>query len=65
MEQAFQLSFQNGQNYGDNHFNKPTIKGSIREQNQAVGLLNIGNTCYFNSLLQIYYSLPSFVEKIL
>lgn len=26
---------------------------------------NIGNTCYFNSLLQIYYSLPNFVEKIL
>lgn len=26
---------------------------------------NIGNTCYFNSLLQIYYTLPNFVKKIL
>ena len=24
----------------------------------------MGNTCYFNSLLQIYYSLPNFVERI-
>lgn len=36
----------------------------MRQEDQAVGLRNIGNTCYFNSLLQIYYSLPSFVEKI-
>jgi ubiquitin C-terminal hydrolase len=41
------------------------IKQRIRSQNLPVGLLNIGNTCYFNSLLQIYYSLPHFVTKIL
>lgn len=37
----------------------------IREKNQPTGLRNIGNTCYFNSLLQVYYTLPSFVGKIL
>ena len=26
---------------------------------------NIGNTCYFNSLLQVYYTLPGFVKQIL
>jgi len=29
------------------------------------GLKNIGNTCYFNSLLQVYYNLPRFVQEVL
>jgi ubiquitin carboxyl-terminal hydrolase 25/28 len=29
------------------------------------GLKNIGNTCYFNSLIQIYFNLPLFVEEIM
>jgi uncharacterized UBP type Zn finger protein len=28
-------------------------------------LKNIGNTCYFNSILQVYYNLPEFVNAIL
>mmetsp|Transcript_11692 Transcript_11692/g.48609 ORF Transcript_11692/g.48609 Transcript_11692/m.48609 type:complete len:928 (+) Transcript_11692:641-3424(+) len=30
----------------------------------AVGLVNIGNTCYLNSLIQLYYSLPDFRRTI-
>ena len=37
----------------------------MREENQPAGLRNIGNTCYFNSLLQVYYSIPEFVIQIL
>lgn len=44
---------------------EPPIEERMRKEENAVGLRNIGNTCYFNSLLQIYFSLPSFVEKIL
>ena len=30
-----------------------------------VGLKNIGNTCYFNSLIQAYFFMPNFLMKIL
>ena len=29
------------------------------------GLANVGNTCYFNSLLQTYFTIPEFVEQIM
>ena len=35
-----------------------------RKSGEAVGLKNIGNTCYFNSLLQILYRIPSFASVI-
>ena len=37
----------------------------LRGHNQPVGLINYGQTCYVNSLLQILYSLPPFVQQIL
>jgi ubiquitin carboxyl-terminal hydrolase 25/28 len=36
-----------------------------REDNVPCGLKNIGNTCYFNSILQVYYNIPEFVQAIL
>jgi len=35
-----------------------------REENVPCGLKNIGNTCYFNSILQVYYTIPSFAQAI-
>jgi len=29
------------------------------------GLKNIGNTCYFNSLIQVLFFMPNFQEKVL
>jgi len=43
---------------------EPPLEERLRKSDAAVGLRNVGNTCYFNSLLQIYYSLPNFVERI-
>ena len=37
----------------------------IRQSGDIVGLKNIGNTCYFNSILQVYYNMPDFVKSIM
>eukprot|EP01022_Parablepharisma_sp_SALTPOND_P023425 TRINITY_DN494_c0_g1_i1.p1 TRINITY_DN494_c0_g1~~TRINITY_DN494_c0_g1_i1.p1 ORF type:complete len:1152 (+),score=161.70 TRINITY_DN494_c0_g1_i1:3596-7051(+) len=37
----------------------------MRKEGIPVGLKNVGNTCYFNSLLQIYFMLPQFVKRVM
>ena len=37
----------------------------IRQGGDIAGLKNIGNTCYFNSILQVYYNMPDFVRSIM
>jgi ubiquitin carboxyl-terminal hydrolase 25/28 len=37
----------------------------VRVRGVPVGLKNVGNTCYFNSLLQAYFMIPNFVKEIL
>eukprot|EP01135_Chromosphaera_perkinsii_P000868 Nk52_evm31s152 gene=Nk52_evmTU31s152 len=32
----------------------------LRSDNMPAGLMNIGNTCYFNSLIQTYFMIPAF-----
>lgn len=27
------------------------------------GLVNLGNSCYFNSLLQVIFTIPDFIQK--
>ena len=40
---------------------------SLRERHSGtpVGIKNIGNTCYFNALIQIYFHFNKFPEVIL
>ena len=64
MQIAIQNSIQPGQNRGHDLSYEPPLEERQRNADAAVGLRNVGNTCYFNSLLQIYYSLPNFVERI-
>ncbi|CEP08855.1 hypothetical protein [Parasitella parasitica] len=44
---------------------KLTTWPTIRWVNRPVGLNNIGNTCYFNSLLQYYYTLLPFRDTMI
>ena len=45
-------------------FEPISTENCLREDNMLVGLKNIGNTCYFNSILQVYYNLPEFVKSV-
>ena len=65
MQRAIQQSMQQKSTMDRNYEPIARIDQRIREKNQPTGLRNIGNTCYFNSLLQIYYTLPGFVQRIL
>ncbi|KAL4510751.1 hypothetical protein ABPG72_004905 [Tetrahymena utriculariae] len=46
----------------DQDFN---LTDRIRKKNQPVGLMNVGNTCYFNSLIQSYFNNSEFCKYIL
>lgn len=58
---AIMMSYQ--ENNQGNDFSSP-----VERQRQAglpVGLKNVGNTCYFNSLLQMYFLNHQFVKEVL
>lgn len=37
----------------------------VRQEGTPVGLKNVGNTCYVNSLIQTYFSIPEFTKAVL
>lgn len=40
-------------------------KDELREENIPVGLFNVANCCYLNSLLQCYFLMGAFTREIL
>lgn len=60
LQAAIAASMQDGR-HNDPAYEPMPADQRLREDNQPAGLRNIGNTCYFNSLLQVYYSIPEFV----
>ncbi|OBZ88825.1 Ubiquitin carboxyl-terminal hydrolase 2 [Choanephora cucurbitarum] len=44
--------------------NNKKLASKTRKNKRPVGLSNIGNTCYFNSLVQYYYTIVSFRETM-
>lgn len=37
----------------------------LRKNNEMVGLMNVGNTCYFNALVQVLFQIRVFRDRIL
>lgn len=64
MQKALAASLENN-NYNNASYEPLPPKDRKREAGVPVGLKNVGNTCYFNSLIQTYFNIPEFVELIM
>ena len=64
MQKVLAMSIQQTSPYDTSHELLPPDQ-RLRDKDLPVGLRNIGSTCYFNSLLQVYYSMPHVVTTIL
>jgi ubiquitin carboxyl-terminal hydrolase 25/28 len=64
MQKAIADSLQTN-NYDNFTYEPLPPKERRREPGIPVGLKNVGNTCYFNSLIQTYFNIPAFVELIM
>ena len=66
LNQAIMASMnQNAENINSSSYEPLNPEQRKREDGVPCGLKNIGNTCYFNSLLQVYFNMPDFVNAIL
>lgn len=74
MQQAIELSKKTAayEQYGGlptathlNTFEPFKPEERVRQEGVPVGLRNVGNTCYFNSLLQSYFMIPSFYKMVM
>lgn len=51
--------------YDNSNFEPLNPEERQRVEGIPVGLKNIGNTCYFNSLIQTYFMIPNLVKEVL
>lgn len=59
------ISMQDKSSASTYSFDPISPEDRVRKPEVPVGLRNVGNTCYFNSLLQAYFMIPEFVREIL
>ena len=64
LNQAIQNSLrEHDQDFSISDISNP--ESNLRFEKLPVGLKNIRNTCYFNSLIQTYFMIPKFIQEIL
>lgn len=58
-------SYQNDQGVNGSNIEPLPIEQRIRDPGNPAGLVNFGNACYFNSLVQALFHIPEFVEIVM
>ena len=43
--------------------NQPEFK--LRNEHEIIGLMNVGNTCYFNAIIQVLFQIKDFRSQVL
>lgn len=65
LNKAIEISMQDAPAASNYSFDPISPEDRVRVPGVPVGLKNVGNTCYFNSLLQAYFMVPKFVRELL
>lgn len=65
MDRAIEMSIKDANTSLHGTFEPLNPEERKRKDGVPVGLKNVGNTCYFNSLLQSYFTIPAFARTIL
>lgn len=65
MNQAIMLSLKENLQTGPSTYEPLDPEHRQRTDGVPVGLMNVGNTCYFNSLMQTYFMIPQLVREVL
>jgi ubiquitin carboxyl-terminal hydrolase 25/28 len=65
LSKVIEMSMHDTSSSAGHSFDPVSPEERVRVPGVPVGLRNVGNTCYFNSLLQAYFMIPNFVKEIL